>query len=114
MKECLLHKIRFKPEALRSRLFSRYPADETASAVSILKNVDVQQAERVVVAELEIHIPDDTEKDSTVLSTTFLNLTVVNTQDRVFGRGGSFGTIGWGLAVRCGKTYRVLEDVCWR
>jgi hypothetical protein len=32
----------------------------------------------MVVAELEIHIPDDKEKDSNVLSTMFLDLPAVN------------------------------------
>jgi len=48
---------------------------EIKSAVSVLKNMDARQAERVVSAELEIFMPDEKQREANMQEAVFVNIT---------------------------------------
>jgi len=48
--------------------------DEIKSVVSVLKNMDAQQLERVVSAQLEIFVPDEKQRKANMRWAVFVNI----------------------------------------
>jgi len=68
----------FCPGALRKIFLPSDPSDmvdEIKSVVSILKNMDAQQLERVVSAQLEIFVLDEKQRKADVRWAIFVNIT---------------------------------------
>jgi len=64
----------FCPGGYRSFFLTSDMMHEIKSAVSVLRNMDARQAERVVSAELEIFMPDEKQREANMQEAVFVNI----------------------------------------
>jgi len=69
-----LFMMNFCPGALRKILPTSDMVNEIKSVVSVLKNMDAQQLERVVSAQLEIFVPDEKQRKANMRWAVFVNI----------------------------------------
>jgi len=94
-------KMNFCPGGYRSFFLTSDMMNEINSAVSVLKNMDTRQAERVVSAELEIFMPDEKQREANMESAVFVNITGKTRAEQ----------LSWNSRSRPGRQEHVGDDL---
>jgi len=94
-------KMNFCPGGYRSFFLTSDMMNEIKSAVSVLRNMDVQQAERVVSAELEMSMPDEKQREANMQEAVFVNITGKTRAEQ----------LSWNSRSRPGRQEHVGDDL---
>jgi hypothetical protein len=100
MKDFPSFRISFCPVPMGKRnIFPKPLTDEMENAVSVVENMNPQNFQRLVAAELEVFAPDDAEKEAGMRVSVFLNLTIKRSAE----------TVSWDTRLRSRRQQRMCD-----